>query len=131
MKERRKSVSSQFCTRVGNNIKKYRKERGLTLKELAEKIDLTEATVQKYEAGNIKKIDVEMLKKISDALEVLPENLTEWDKKEYEKYKEAKRGAQEARIIKLYSQLTFGHKKAVQTLMENLIECQEKYNSET
>lgn len=56
-------MSSQFCLRVGNNIKKYRKECGFTLKELSEKIGLTEATVQKYEAGNIKKIDAEMLKK--------------------------------------------------------------------
>lgn len=123
-------MSSQFCIRVGNNIKKYRKEKGLTLKELAEKVELTEATVQKYEAGNIKKIDVEMLKKLSDALNVLPENLTEWDKKEYEKYREEKQGTQEAKIIKMYNQLTFGHKKVVRSLMENLIECQERYNSD-
>ena len=56
-------MASQFCVRVGNNIKKYRKEAGITLKELGEKIGVTEATAQKYEAGNIKKIDVEMLKK--------------------------------------------------------------------
>lgn len=53
-------MASQFCVRVGNNIKKYRKEAGITLKELGEKIGVTEATAQKYEAGNIKKIDVEM-----------------------------------------------------------------------
>lgn len=102
----------------------------MTLKELADKIGLTEATVQKYEAGNIKKIDVEMLKKLSDALGVLPENLTEWDKEEYQKYRESKQGAQEAKIIKMYSQLTFGHKKAVRNLMESLLECQERYKSD-
>jgi len=123
-------VSSQFCVRVGNNIKKYRKEKDLTLKEIADRVGLTEATVQKYEAGNIKKIDVEMLKKLSDALGVLPENLTEWEKEEYQKYREAKQGTQEAKIIKMYSQLTFGHKKAVRSLMENLLECQERYNSD-
>lgn len=120
----------QFTERVGNNIKKCRKEKGLTLKELADKIGLTEATVQKYEAGNIKKIDVEMLKKIADALEVLPENLTEWDKGEYEKYREARRGTEEGKVIKMYSQLTLGHKKAVQALMKSLIECQERYISD-
>lgn len=123
-------MSSQFCTRVGNNIKKYRTEKDLTLKEIGEKVGLTEATVQKYESGNIKKIDVEMLKKLSDALGVLPENLTEWDKEEYQKYRETKQGSQEAKIIKMYSQLTFGHKKAVRTLMESLLECQERYNSD-
>lgn len=123
-------MSSQFCTRVGNNIKKYRKEKDMTLKELADRVGLTEATVQKYEAGNIKKIDVEMLKKLSDALSVLPENLTEWEKEEYQKYREAKQGIQEAKIIKMYNQLTFGHKKAVHSLIENLLECQERYNSD-
>lgn len=123
-------MSSQFCTRVGNNIKKYRKEKDMTLKELAEKVELTEATIQKYEAGNIKKIDVEMLKKISDALEVLPENLTEWDKEEYAKYRENNQGKREAKIIKMYSQLNHGHKKAVRNLIEDLLSCQEKYNSD-
>lgn len=123
-------MSSQFCERVGNNLKKYRKEKGLTLKELAETVELTEATVQKYEAGNIKKIDVETLKKFADALGVLPENITEWDKDDYKKYREEKQGQQEAKIIKLYSQLTHGHKKAVRTLMENLLECQEKNSSD-
>jgi len=36
----------------------------LTLKELADRIGVTEATAQKYESGNIKKVDVEMLKKL-------------------------------------------------------------------
>jgi len=102
----------------------------LTLKELADRIGVTEATAQKYESGNIKKVDVEMLKKLSDALGVLPENLTEWDKEEYQKYRELKRGSDEAKMVKLYSQLTFGHKKAVYSLMENLLKCQERYNSD-
>lgn len=102
----------------------------MTLKDLADRIGVTEATAQKYESGNIKKVDVEMLKKLADALDVLPENLTEWDKEEYQKYREAKRGSEEAKIVKLYSQLTFGHKKAVRSLMESLIECQERYNSD-
>ncbi len=123
-------MSNQFCTKVGNNIKKYRKEKNLTLKDLANRVDLTEATVQKYEAGNIKKIDVELLKKLSDALGVLPENLTDWDKEEYSGYRETKQGTQEAKIIKMYNQLTLGHKKVVHSLIENLLECQEKYNSD-
>lgn len=123
-------MGNQFCTRVGNNIKKYRKEGNLTLKELADMVGLTEATIQKYEAGNIKRIDVEMLKKISDALNVLPENLTEWEKEDYKKYRENKQLAQEGKIIDMYSRLTFGHKKAVRSLIENLLECQEKYNSD-
>lgn len=119
-------MSSQFCIRVGNNIKKYREKKNITLKELGEKIGITEATMQKYEAGNIKTINAERLKEISDALGVPPENLTEWGAGEHEKYHEEKRGAEEAQITKIYSQLTRGHKKAVRDLMKNLLECQEK-----
>ena len=94
-------MASQFCVRVGNNIKKYRKEAGITLKELGEKIGVTEATAQKYEAGNIKKIDVEMLKKISDALGTTPEKLTGWESKaQYEEYRAKKQGEEEASVIK-------------------------------
>lgn len=118
-------MSEQFCTRVGNNIKKYRKEADLTLKQLGERVSLSEATIQKYENGNIKTIDTELLKKISDALGVEPNDLTEWgSKEEYRAYREAKDGEDEANIIKMYSQLTRKHKKAVRNLLKNLLECQ-------
>ena len=119
-------MSTQFCERVGSNIRKYRQEKGITLKELAEKIGLTEATAQKYEAGNIKTISVEKLKEIADALGVRTEELTGWEYGEREKYQEQKRGEEEGQVINMYSQLTHGHKKAVRNLMKNLLECQGK-----
>lgn len=118
-------MSSQFCERVGNNIKKYRNESGMTLKELAEKIGLSEGTAQKYEAGNIKNVNAEMIKKIADALGTKPEKITGWDSpEEYQEYRESRKGEDEANIIKMYSQLTQGHKKAVRNLIKNLLECQ-------
>lgn len=119
-------MSASFKERVGNNIKKYRKEANMTLKELADKIDLTEATVQKYEAGNIKNIDVEMLKKIADALGVRPEQITEWESKEqYLEYRESKNANATAKLIKKYNQLTKGHQKAVLALIDSLLDCQD------
>lgn len=123
-------VSIQFSTKVGSNIKKYRKEKGLTLKELAEKVNLTEATVQKYETGSIKTLDIIKLKTFSDALDIELENLTEWKKELSEKTDYVEQGIQEAKIMKMYSKLTSGHKKAVQSLIENLLECQERYSSD-
>lgn len=120
-------MASQFCIRVGNNIKNYRKRANLTLKELGEKIGLSEATVQKYEAGNIKKIDAETLKKIADALDTTPEKLTGWESKsQYEEYRALRQGEEEANVVKMYSQLTRGHKKAVRCLIKELLNCQEK-----
>lgn len=124
-------MSSQFCDRVANNIKKYRKEKDMTIKDVANRVGITEATMQKYEAGNIKKIDIEMLKKIADALSVRPESLTEWDKGEYKKQHEENQGERYAYLIRKYNQLSDGHKKAVLSLIDSLIECQEssKINS--
>lgn len=123
-------MSEQFCKRVGNNIKKYRTEAGMTLKELALKINLTEATVQKYERGNIRNVNAEMIKKMADALGINPEKIAGWDSPEIcQDYDESKQGEDEANLIKMYSQLTRGHKKAVQNLAINLLECQ-KYNAD-
>nr|DAK18258.1 MAG TPA: Repressor protein CI [Caudoviricetes sp.]DAT90667.1 MAG TPA: Repressor protein CI [Bacteriophage sp.] len=124
-------MGSQFCDRVANNIKKYRKEKDMTIKDVAYRVGITEATMQKYEAGNIKKIDIEMLKKIADALCVRPENLTEWDKGEYKKQHEENQGERYAHLIRKYNQLSDGHKQAVLSLIDSLIECQEssKINS--
>lgn len=63
---------------VGENIRHYRKLKGYTIKEVASKVGITEATMQKYEAGNIRRVDVEMLSDIANALEVDPGLLTGW-----------------------------------------------------
>lgn len=120
-------MSKEFCERVGKNIRKYRNQADLTMRELAEKLNLTEATIQKYEAGNIKTVSAEMLNQIADILSVTPEKLTEWESKEaYLSYRKEKQGKDEANVIKMYSQLTHGHKKAVRGLIKELLSCQEK-----
>ena len=61
------------------NIKKYRKLKGLTQKELGLIIDKKEITIRKYESGNIS-LSVEMLNKIATALGVTINDLVENDK---------------------------------------------------
>ena len=63
----------------GENIKFYRKQRNMTLKELGCKVGITESTMQKYETGQIKRIDVEAVQKISSALDISPEFIVKWD----------------------------------------------------
>ena len=67
-----------FKERVGQNIEHYRKLSGQTLKQVADKVGLTEATMQKYEKGQIKRVDVELCQKIADALETTPDNRKGW-----------------------------------------------------
>ena len=61
---------------LGENIKKYRKEKHFTQKELAEKLDVTVRTVQNYESGN-REPNYKTLKKIAEFLEVPIEYLIE------------------------------------------------------
>lgn len=67
-----------FKVQVGNNIKHFRKANHMTLKELAKHVGIAEGTMQKYEAGNITRVDIEMISKIANALNIPPEQLTGW-----------------------------------------------------
>ena len=56
---------------IGNRIRKYRKESGLTQEELAERIDRSPAFVGHVEAPNIKKaVSLDTLFAIAQALDV-------------------------------------------------------------
>jgi transcriptional regulator with XRE-family HTH domain len=116
----------QFSDRVARNIKKYRKEKGMTLKELAEKVGITEATMQKYEAGNIKSITMDMFYKIAQSLDIPSENLSEWEDGELEEYRKQRKNDEESKLLKKYSMLSKGHKRAVRSLIDSLLECQER-----
>lgn len=54
---------------LGQNIKKYRKQKGLTQSELAEIIDLKSITIRKYET-NTREPSIDILNKIAAALGV-------------------------------------------------------------
>ena len=59
-------------------IKERRKYLKITLKELANKAGITEATMQRYESGKIKTIPYDTLTVIADALETSPAILMGW-----------------------------------------------------
>lgn len=52
----------------GNRIKELRKEKGMTADELGEKIGRDRATIYRYESERLKKMDVDILKRLADAL---------------------------------------------------------------
>ena len=54
---------------IGETIKKYRKEKGLTQKELGEKCGIAESTLRQYELG-IRKPKMNTIGKIANALEI-------------------------------------------------------------
>lgn len=56
-----------------------RKELGLTLLQIAEKMNVSEATVQRWESGNIKSLRHEKIGRLADILHVTPAALMGWE----------------------------------------------------
>ncbi|MDM7465576.1 helix-turn-helix domain-containing protein [Staphylococcus warneri] len=59
-------------------MKQSREKQGMTLAELGRKIGKTEATVQRYESGNIKNLKNDTIESIANALNVNPAYLMGW-----------------------------------------------------
>lgn len=62
-----------------DRIKSTRLKRNMTLKELANKLNVKEATMQRYESGEIKNVKHETIVMLADALDVSPSYLMGWD----------------------------------------------------
>lgn len=60
-------------------IKKRRKELGLTLAELAKMVGVSEATVQRWESGNIKTLRYGRIEVLASALQTTPMALQGWN----------------------------------------------------
>lgn len=69
---------SEFNKTVGSRIRKCRTEMGLTMKELGDRVNLSEGNIQRYETGKIKSLDANLLMEISDVLGVKPGYLMGW-----------------------------------------------------
>lgn len=68
----------------GVKIKERRKFLRLTLKEVAAAVGVAEATVQRWESGNIESIRADRITKLSSVLQLPVEEVTGWFSKEEE-----------------------------------------------
>ena len=107
-----------FRERVGANMRYYRKLNNLTMKEVAAKVGLTEPTIQKYETGGIKSVDIETLEKFATALGVTSKQLTGYmdGAEEHEAHLEriAKR---ETKWFGVYRELSCDQQKVINDIM--------------
>ena len=62
---------------IGENIKKFRKERKLTQEQLGNILGVKKAAIQKYENGTVKNLKQETIKKLSEYFGVDPINFIE------------------------------------------------------
>lgn len=59
-------------------LKKRRKELGLTLAQVAEQMGVAEATVQRWESGNIKSVRYDKIDRLAEVLKVNPASFMGW-----------------------------------------------------
>lgn len=64
---------------IGDKIRQCRKFNNITMKELGESVNLSESTIQRYESGQIKTLDINLLKKIAVVLHTSPAYLMGWE----------------------------------------------------
>ena len=65
-------------TQLSSVLKKRRKELGLTLAQIADQMGVSEATVQRWESGNIKSVRWDKINKLAVVLHVEPSALMGW-----------------------------------------------------
>ncbi|WP_319007174.1 helix-turn-helix domain-containing protein, partial [Bacillus thuringiensis] len=63
---------------VGKRLKQIRLKRNLTLAEVGERINKTEATMQRYESGNIKNLKADTIEELARVYEVSPAYIMGW-----------------------------------------------------
>lgn len=71
---------------ISNRIKNRRKELGLTLKEVAEKLNVSESLISRYESNEVKNMGIDKIKPLAKALQTTPEHLMGWEEEREDKY---------------------------------------------
>ncbi|MCQ2386160.1 MAG: helix-turn-helix transcriptional regulator, partial [Clostridia bacterium] len=64
---------------LADNIRKFRKEAGISMEELGKRIGVSRQTVFRYENGTIPNIPPDKIQKIARVLRKTPGNLFGWD----------------------------------------------------
>lgn len=104
-------MGTTFNEQVGNKIRTARKEKGITMKELGEKVGLTESNIQRYESGKIKGVDVNLLIKICDVLDLSVPYVMGWEVPEISQ--------NEKKLLSNYNKLNdFGQSEAIKRVSE-------------
>ncbi len=67
-----------FCSELGKHIRKTRKEKGLSVAEIAFKADIDSQNLRKYELGK-QEMKVSMLKRIAEAFGISISELLDFD----------------------------------------------------
>lgn len=72
-------MKDKFNEEVGQRIRKSRNNLDMTMKELGSRVGLSEATIQRYESGKIKGVDINLINDFAKILKVTPAYLMGWE----------------------------------------------------
>lgn len=75
-------MNEQYNIEVGCRIKESRKKKNISMARLGELVGLHESTIQRYEQGKIKALDIEKISDFASALSVSPAYLMGWAREE-------------------------------------------------
>ncbi len=67
---------------IGTRIKSLRKQRGITIEELAAKLGKNRTTIYRYENGDIENLPLDILNPLAEALDTTPAHIVGWSDKE-------------------------------------------------
>ena len=105
----------------GNQIRSFRKKRGLTQSQLAEAIGETRQTVYKYEAGIVKTIPRSKLEKIASVLACTPAELAGWTSKSCSFFHEESSPyltEEESRLLEAWHQATDKERSIISMILK-------------
>lgn len=112
---------TQFQKRVGKNIHNQRISVGMTMKELGQKIGLSESSISKYESGDIRQLNIKTLKKMAEALSCDSDDLVKWEYGEHDPDDIDAKAKRLAKHNKLYEQLSADNQGKVDEFIRFLI----------
>lgn len=93
---------------IGERIKNRRKELGLTVDELAQRLGKNRATVYRYESNDIEKLPTTVLEPLAKALDVTPAYLMGWKSSDIS-IKKIPYNAEEMKLIPLVGKVAAGY----------------------
>jgi len=79
IKRERKKDIPEFCIQLGKHIRTLRKERDLSIEEIAFKAEIDAQNLRKYELGK-QEMKISMLKRIANAFDITTSQLLSFDK---------------------------------------------------
>jgi transcriptional regulator, XRE family len=72
--------------KINERIKARRKELGLTLKQVAEKLNVSESLISRYETNDVKNMGIDKIAPLAKILKTTPSYLMGWSEEEVNPY---------------------------------------------